>query len=334
MTGTIDLVTLGRINLDLFSQDIGADFEDITGFDAMAGGSPANIAIGASRLGSTTAMLSKLGKDRVGDLNLRYMDDEGVDITHIGRVEGKLSSLALLGVQPPSNFPLSFYRDDPADIYLTVGDVERFHWDSARALQISGNALSRGPCVDAAFRAAELAGHHGLTVYADLDLRPTEWTDPSGFGNAQRRMMRHLDVVIGTEEEFHAAFMPDPARVMDGSRVSGDETEDLDAAVGDALSLGPRLMVIKRGPRGASLIDESGITHVPGFRVDPVNTVGAGDSFASAFINRSLLGWEPGEATQFANAAGAITVTRHGCSAALPTEEEVSSFLERYRVAT
>ena len=159
-----DLVSIGRANMDLYAQDIGADFEDVTGFDAMVGGSPTNIAIGAARLGLESVALTAVGDDRVGDFVVRYLENEGVVTEFIKRKKGKLTSLALLGVQPPSDFPLSFYREDPADIHLTVADVDVVRFRQVSALQVSGNALSRGTCADAARHTLELAKADGVTI--------------------------------------------------------------------------------------------------------------------------------------------------------------------------
>ncbi len=330
VSGPYDLVTLGRANMDLFSQNVGVPFEDITGFDAMVGGSPANIAIGVSRLGLRAVMLTAVGTDRVGDFVLRYLRDEKVEMMYAPRVSGKLTSLALLGVQPPSHFPLSFYREDPADIYLDPSTVEDFPFSEVAAVQISGNALSRGPCASAARRAAEIAVVERRDVYLDLDLRPTDWDAPEAYGLAMRELMASTTVVIGTEEEFYAALMDEPGRVMDGSRVSGNEHLALDQAIEAILSIGPKTAVVKRGSRGATLIQPDAHIDVPGFTIEPVNTVGAGDAFAAGLIRSLLLGWNWERATRFANACGALMATRHGCSVALPTTHEVESFIEEH----
>lgn len=329
MGSTYDLVTLGRSNMDLFSQDVGADFEDISGFDAMVGGSPANIAMGVSRLGLRSAMLTAIGDDRVGDFVVRYMSDEGVDLSYAPRIPGKLTSLALLGVQPPSHFPLSFYREDPADIYLDDVAVKAFPWSDVSGLQVSGNAVSRGPCATAALSAAALALDEGKPVYVDLDLRPSEWRAPTDFGDAMRDLLGKSTSVIGTEEEFYAALMSDPEPIMDGDSVPKSELSSLDEEIHRSLSVrNIHTAVVKRGGRGATIMTSAGDIDVPGFSVDPVNTVGAGDSFAAGLISRLLLGWEWPRATRFANACGALVVTRHGCSAAFPYQAEVEEFIE------
>lgn len=324
---SIDLVTIGRANLDLYSQDIGAAFEQVTGFDAMVGGSPTNIAIGASRLGLAATVLTAVGTDRAGDFVLRYLDDEGVDTSFVPRIEDKLTSLALLGVQPPDSFPLSFYREDPADIYLAPSDVDAIDLSTVRSIEVSGNALARGPCVEAVHHLVDRAADHRITVYVDIDLRPTEWSEAADFGTAITSILPRIDVLIGTEEEFFAAFMPDPAPVMAGEPIDASRLPELATTVSDLLDERPGVIVTKRGPRGVTVQSAEGSIDVPGFQVEVVNTVGAGDSFAAGLITSRLNGLDWEDAARFANACGAITVTRHGCSSALPTYSEVEAFL-------
>ncbi len=321
---SFDLITVGRANMDLFSQDIGAAFEEATGFDAMVGGSPTNIAIGVSRLGMSAAALTAVGDDRVGDFVISYLRGEGVATEFIPRKPGKLTSLALLGVQPPSDFPLSFYREDPADIYLDQSDVERTPIAGAGAIQVSGNALSRGPCAEATRLALKIAAAADVDRYLDLDLRPTEWPGLGWFADATREVMPAVDVAIGTEEEFATALFRDHGPDVP---LSESLRTELDEAIGDLGAAGAGTTVVKRGERGATVFDGPDRIDVPGFPVAVLNTVGAGDSFAAGLIRSRSLQWEWQEAVRFANACGAIVVTRHGCSTAFPTEDEVLDFM-------
>jgi len=327
MAERYDLVTIGRSNMDLFSQDIGAAFEDVTGFDTAVGGSPTNIAIGTARLGLQSIAFTAVGDDRVGDFVVRYLRDAGVETRYIPRKEGKLTSLALLGVRPPSDFPLSFYREDPADIHLTAEEFDAIPLGRVRAALISGNALSRGSCAETTLHATERAAEVGLTSFVDLDLRPTEWGTPEAYGSAIRRLFPLVDVTIGTEEEFYAALMPDPRPVLTGGAVPDAERGKLDALVADLLDQGMEAIALKRGPRGVTILAADDRLDVPGFEVEVLNTVGAGDAFASGLIRSRLSGLDWWKSARFANACGAITVTRHGCSSAFPTEEEVESFV-------
>ncbi len=326
-----DLITVGRVTMDLHAQNIGAPFEEITGFDTMVGGSPTNIAIGSARLGLRPIAFTGVGDDLVGDYVLRYLRDAGVETAHVMRKVGKRTSLAMVAVQPPDRFPLSFYREDPADIYLTVEDVAYLPFDDVPAVLLSGNAFSRGTCVDAARECAELANRDDITTYMDLDLRPTEWSDPLAYGRTLRSILPLVDVVMGTEEEFYAALASDPVALIAREAIDqpGQDVleELLDGLAGDGAV---ETIVLKRGSRGATVITARGREDVPGFEVATVNTVGAGDAFAAGFMRSRLLGWDRYRATRFANACGAIQVTRHGCSSAFPTEAEVLDFIESH----
>ncbi len=324
---TVDLITVGRVNMDLFSQEIGADFADIPGFDAAVGGSPSNIAIGTSRLGLEAAAFTAVGEDTVGDFVLRYLQDAGVDTEFVQRKPGRLTSLALLGVQPPDRFPLTFYRDDPADIHLTVDDAAALPIAEAKAVLLSGNAFSRGTCVEAARSVAEVADANGLAVFMDLDLRPTDWSHPDAFGLTLRTVLPFVSVLIGTEEEFLALLAPGAIRAVSGGGLSEDDREMLEGRIVDLIADGTtETIVMKRGPQGALVTNTDGSLEVPGFKVDVVNTVGAGDAFASGLIWSRLQGWDWLRSCRFGNACGALVVTRHGCAAALPTYDEVIEF--------
>ena len=161
----------------------------------------------------------------------------------------------------------------------------------------------------------------------DLDLRPTEWVDPADYGRSLRRVLPRIDVAIGTEEEFYAALMPDPTPVMDGGHVPEASHAELDARVEDLLAHGTTAIALKRGPRGVTILLDGERLDVPGFPVEVLNTVGAGDAFASGLIRSRLEGLDWYASSRFANACGAITVTRHGCASAFPTEAEVEAFV-------
>jgi 5-dehydro-2-deoxygluconokinase len=327
-----DLITIGRVSMDLFAEDIGAPFPEINSFATGVGGSPSNIAMGASRLGLRTALLTAVGKDEVGKFVLRYLQQERVDTQFIPVKAGSRTGMAVVGVQPPDRFPLVFYRENPADIHLTIDDARRLPFGDCRALLLSGSALSRGTCRDATLFAAEQARSRAVTVFMDLDLRPDQWSHPRAFGLNVRGIWPSLDVVIGTEEEFYAALAPEPEEIVAGAAVTDAQRAELEGMIQklQSESSGPHTFVMKRGSRGVTVYSRnSQPVHVSGFAVEVVNTVGAGDGFASGLLYGYLQGWEWSRSAQVANACGAIVVTRHGCAQALPNRQEVRSFLEQ-----
>lgn len=324
-----DLITVGRVNMDLFSRDVGAPFESIESFDAMVGGSPSNIAIAGSRLGLRTMVFTAVGDDRVGRFVLHNFQREGVDITGVPVKEGKLTSLALLGNQPPADFPLSFYREDPADIHLTVDDAAMLPISGARMVQLSGDAFARGTCADAARFCAERARQSGVTTILDLDLRPTDWAHPSSYGLTLRSVFPLVDVLVGTEEELFAVVSERPEVVMAGQPIPTSDLERLDDDLARILAATPmEAIVIKRGAVGVTVLLPDRRLDIDAFPVEVVNTVGAGDAFAAGLIRSRLRGMDWASSTRFAAACGALEVTRHGCSKVFPTEEEVLAFLD------
>ena len=329
----LDLVTVGRVNLDLYSQQIGAPFEEVTGFEAMVGGSPTNIAIGTARLGLRSAAFTAVGQDQVGDLVLHKLAADGVDTRYVLRKPGHLSSLALLGVEPPDHFPLMFYRSDPADIHLTVEDAASLPLAGIRAIQHSGNAFSRGDCAEAARWLVEEGQRLGLSSFLDLDMRPAEWPDPLDYGRAMRFAMARVEVVIGTCEELWGALAPDPGSVLTHGPLTPQQLSATEEMVSDLASRagGPSTVVLKRGADPTWLFHSDGTCQeVPGYPAEIVNTVGAGDSFASGVIYSRMTGQDWVESLSFGNACGAITVSRPGCSTAFPTLEEVTEFRSRF----
>ncbi len=327
----LDLITVGRVSMDLFAQNVGAAFEDVTGFETSVGGSPVNIAIGTSRLGLNSAAFTAVGQDRVGDFVLRYLGDEGVATDYIARKPNAHTGLAIVAIQPPDKFPLVFYRDNPADIHLTIDDAARLPIAHSRVVQISGTALSRGTCRDATLFVAEQCNTLGVTTFMDLDLRPDQWTHPHSFGLNIHTILPHLDVVIGTEEEFYALLAEDPAPVLQGKNLSDSQITKLDGLLQTLLgtSRGPDVLALKRGPRGVSIFTKTNdVVDAAGFSVDVLNTVGAGDAFASGLIYGYLKRWDWYKCGRMGNACGALVVTRHGCAKALPTEQEALDFIE------
>ena len=323
---TVDLITVGRVSLDLFARDIGAEFHDITTFETGVGGSPVNIAIGASRLGLKAIAFTAVGDDEVGRFVRRFLENEKVNTDFIPVKAGRRSGMAVVGVQPPDRFPLLFYRENAADIHLTIDEAKKLPLDEARALSLSGTALSQGSAHDVTLYLAEAASSLGNMTFIDLDLRSDQWSHPLAFGLRARRIMPLCDVVIGTEEEFYAALSPGPEAVMAGDAVT--DGEDLHELMQDCAIENDALLVLKRGDRGARLYLNGSHLDVPGYPVEIVNTVGAGDGFASGFIFGWAQGWGWEEAARFANACGALVVSRHGCARALPYRSKVEAFIK------
>ncbi len=333
MSRTYDVLNMGRSSIDLYSNDVGSPFEQINSFAAYVGGSPTNITVGARRLGLKTALLSAVGEDPVGDFILHFLRNEGVETRFTPRKPGHRTSAVLLGIEPPDKFPLVYYRDNCADIELTIDDVLAAPVADSTVLQFAGTNLSKDPSRSSTIFAAEYAQQHGTKVVLDIDFRPNQWHDPRAFGVAIRSALRLVDVVIGTEDEINAAMMTDPHQVnlthsqISDAKVSGD----VQSAVQTMLNMGPSVLVEKRGEHGARVhLKDGTVIDAPGFPVDIYNILGAGDAFGAGFLYGYVKGWDWYKAARLGNACGAIVVTKHGCANFMPTMPEIEAFVSGY----
>jgi 5-dehydro-2-deoxygluconokinase len=329
-----DLLCMGRSCIDLYSNDIGAPFEEITGFSAFVGGCPTNISVGSRRLGVKSSLFTGVGEDPVGDFILHFLDKENVDSQYTVRKAGRRSSAVILGIEPPDKFPLVYYRDNCADIALDIEDVQKIPIETFKALLISGTGLSKEPSRTATTYAAEIASEKGVSVFLDVDFRADQWPDVQTFGSAVRSVLPSVDYVIGTDTEIKAAAYKGTGQAeIEHSQVNESRVEaDLLESIQTLLKKGPKRLFQKSGTQGCYMFDQSGDEkiHVPGFPVEVVNTLGAGDGFASGLFYGFLNGWDWFKTVRFANACGAYLVTQHGCANFMPTQDKIKSFIEEH----
>ena len=324
-----DVICVGRAAVDLYGEQIGGRLEDMQTFAKYLGGSPANTAVGCARLGLKAAMLTRVGDEHNGRFVRETLAAEGVDVAHVATDPRRLTGLVFLGIRDDQTFPLVFYRENCADMAIAPEDFDADFIASARALLVSGTHLSTRGTYDACCLAMRFARAAGTKVVLDLDYRPVLWgLTGHGWGEqrfiASDRVTEHLqtvvadcDLIVGTEEEIH---------------IAGGSTDTLEAL--HALRrLTAATLVLKRGPMGcvvfpAGIPDsiDRGIAG-RGFPVDVFNVLGAGDAFMAGFL-RGWLRDEPLErCAAYANACGALVVSRHGCAPAIPSWEELARFL-------
>lgn len=325
-----DVLTIGRSSIDLYSQDIGSPFNDIKGFDAFVGGSPLNIAVGCSRLGVNASLLTGVGDDKVGAFILNFLKKEGVNTHCIPTIKGTRSSAVVLGIEPPDKFPLVYYRDNAADSQITIDDVIKARINDHKIVLLNGTALNIEPTRSATFFAAEVADKNDIDVVLDLDFRADQWHDYRAFGLTIRALLPKVKIAIGTEEEILAATMSSASQVtIKDQQISAPEIKgDIDSSIEQLLALGIETLIVKRGSLGASIHSPDGSKKdVPGFPVEILNVLGAGDAFASGFLYGILQGWDLFKSCRMGNASGAQVVTKKGCANFMPYLEESTSFI-------
>lgn len=328
-----DTLHMGRSSIDLYSNDVGSPFPQITSFAAYVGGSPLNISVGGRRLGLKTALLTAVGEDPVGDFILDFLQREGVEAQYSPRKAEHRTSAVVLGIEPPDKFPLVYYRDNCADINLTIDDALAAPLQDCKVFQFAGTNLSLEPSRSATMFAAEQARQAGAKVVMDVDFRPNQWHDVRAFGVQVRAVLPLVDVLIGTEDEINAAMLADPASMsltdsqISDTRVEGDSRRNIEKL----LAYGLEAVVEKVGAEGAKVhLPDGEIIDVPGFPVEVYNILGAGDAFGSGFIYGYVQGWSWYKAARLGNACGAIVVTQHGCANFMPTMPQIEEFVKAY----
>ena len=325
----LDLIAIGRAGVDLYGQQVGGRLEDMASFAKYLGGSPANTAAGLARLGLRSALLTRVGNDHMGRFIREQLVREGVDVTAVRDDPERLTALVILGIRDRDTFPLIFYRENCADMALDAGDVDEAFIARSRAVLVNGTHLSRPNAFRACLKAAKLAKAGKARVVFDIDYRPVLWGLTARDRGEDRfvaskevtdRLQEVLglcDLVVGTEEEI---------------RILGGQPETL-AALRAIRALTEALIVCKLGALGCVAFPgaipasvEAGVL-VPGFPVEVFNVLGAGDAFMAGFLSGWLREASLEECCRIANACGAIVVSRHGCSPAMPTAAELQQFL-------
>jgi 5-dehydro-2-deoxygluconokinase len=327
----LDVITIGRSSVDLYGAQIGGRLEDMGSFEKYIGGSPTNIACGTARLGLTSAVITRVGDEHMGRFIVEQLAREGVDTRGVKVDPERLTALVILGIRDREQFPLIFYRENCADMALCEDDIDEDLIRSARSVVVTGTHLSHPLTEAAVLKALRIAREAGIKTALDIDYRPNLW-GVAGHGEGESRFVEsakvtaklqsslHLfDLIVGTEEELH---------------IAGGSTDTVTAlravrAVSDAT------LVAKRGALGAVAFGAS-IPDSPddgeagaGFPIEVFNVLGAGDGFMSGLLKGWLDGADWPTTLKYANACGAFAVSRHGCTPAYPSWEELQFFFAR-----
>ena len=329
----IDLITIGRSSIDLYSQNIGSKFENIKGFDAFVGGSPLNIAVGCSRLGLDTEILTAVGNDKVGDFILNFLKKENINIKNIPKINGSRTSAVLLGIEPPNNFPLVFYRDNAADSMININHVNSFQIERCKILGVSGTALNKEPSRSAVIHAIKIASKNNIPIIHDLDFRLDQWKNISSFGKLTKSILPMVNIIIGTEEEILATNIQSKNEVeINNQQISSPKIKgNLLKEIKNILSFGIDTLIVKRGEKGVKIYNSNGRSYeIDGFPIKVLNVLGAGDAFASGFIYGYLKGWDLKKSCRMGNACGALVVLQPGCANFMPTLNETLEFINNH----
>jgi 5-dehydro-2-deoxygluconokinase len=303
-----DLITMGRVGVDLYPEQIGVGLADVQTFAKFLGGSATNVAVAAARLGDRSAVITKVGDDPFGPYVRRALEGFGVDARFVGTHPTLRTPIVFCEIHPPDDFPLLFYREPTApDMTITIDELDLDEIRAARVFWTTGTGLSADPSRSATIEALEARdGADGITIH-DLDHRPMFWSDESEAGVWAREALRHATVAVGNRDEVEVAV----------------GTRDPLAASAALLNLGVEIAIVKQGPDGVLARTADGVVEVPPVRLDVVNGLGAGDAFGGSLVHALLAGWDVERAVRLANAAGAYVASQLACADAMPTMEQL-----------
>ena len=330
-----DIACLGRLAVDLYAQQVGSRLEDVASFAKYLGGSSANIAFGAARLGLRAAMISRVGDEQMGRFLLETLQREGCDTSMIQIDPERLTGLVLLGLKDRDTFPLLFVRENCADMAIDAAAIPEDFIAGCRALLITGTHLSTPTVRAASLAALGHAAQHGVVRVLDIDYRPVLWGLTQRGEGANRyvadatvtarlqEVLPQFDLLIGTEEEF---------------LIAGGGAGDLLSALRGVRAVSNAALVVKLGAKGCCCIEgaiPARLEDAPtalGERIEVMNVLGAGDAFAAGLMTGFLNGEDFQGAAKIANACGAIVVSRHACAPAMPTPAELAHWFSGRRL--
>jgi 5-dehydro-2-deoxygluconokinase len=314
VTAQFEVLTMGRIGVDIYPLQVGVPLEDVTSFGKYLGGSAANVAVAASRLGRRSAVITRTGDDPFGRFLHQALHAYGVDDRYVMSVPELPTPVTFCEIFPPDDFPIYFYRYPKApDLEVKTGELHMAAIRAADVFWATVTGLSQEPSRSATLAALAERTRSGVTVL-DLDYRPTLWPYPEEARHWTQAALRYATVAVGNLQECEMAT----------------GTSDPESA-GEALrDFGVDLAVVKQGPGGVLALDSRCAVRVPPVSVEVVNGIGAGDAFGGALCHGLLAGWETAEVMRFANAAGAIVASRLSCADAMPTRDEVQELLAEH----
>lgn len=316
-TRPLDVIPMGRITIDFNPVDYFKTLAESDTFKKYVGGSPANIAVGLSRLGKKCGFIARVSDDRFGDYVTGFLKNEGVDVSGISRCgNGEKLGLTFTEILSPDESSILMYRNGAADLSLHPDDVDEEYVRSARALLVSGSALSQSPSREACLKAIFYAKRNGVKVIFDVDYRPYNWTSADEISVYYSLVAEKSDIIMGSREEFDLT-----ESLIEKGR-SDRETADY------WLGKGNSIIIIKHGKQGSTAYTKDGLSYdIKPFPVTALKSFGGGDGYGSAFLYGLLEGMDIPDCLELGSASASMLVRAHGCSLFMPTVAEIREFI-------
>ena len=262
------VVAIGELLIDFVPQQKGCALDEVTHFERVAGGAPANVAAAVARLGGNAAMISQVGEDAFGTHILKVLADNGVDISTVFRTGRANTGLAFVSLDATGNREFSFFRNPSADLFLDEAQIRPDMFNDCAVLHFCSVDLVDWPVRAAHRRAIELAREAGALISFDPNVRLPLWDDPADCQAAIRAFLPFADLVKLSDDEVEF--------------VTGctDERE----AAKQLFAGGCKLLLVTRGAHGSAVYTPQTEAFTETLSVPVTDTTGAGDSFIGSFL--------------------------------------------------
>ncbi len=315
----LDVILIGRIAIDYNPTDYYRLLEESLSFKKYLGGSPANIAVGLSRLGVRTGFIGKISDDAHGRFVLKRFQSEGIDTEAI-QVDDEGLNIGLTFTEMKSELESSIlmYRTGVADLNLKPSEIAESYLQRGKLLVVSGTALSQSPSREAVLKAMLLAKKNHIKIIFDIDYRNYSWKSEEEVSVYYSIVSDYADIIIGSQEEYERS-----------ERLYG-RGYNREKQITDLLSKGKELVIIKNGKEGSTAYTKEGTYRVKPYPVKMLKGFGGGDAYAAAFLYGYLKGLPIEESLKLARAHAAMLVRSHSCSEEMKSIEEIYRFIEEW----
>ncbi len=318
-TKELDMILLGRVAVDLNPVDYYCPLSESTTFKRYLGGSPANIAVGLSRLGKKCGFFARISDDELGTFVENFFKNEGVDCSHIKRcTNGEKIGLTFTEIKSETESSITMYRNEAADLKLDVFDIDEDYINKAKAILISGTSLCESPSREAALKATLIAKKNNIPVIFDIDYRAYNWKSKDEIAIYYSAVAEKADIILGSREEFD---LTEKFIGLDGTDKASAEYWHKKNA---------KIVIIKHGKEGSTAYTNDGNSYtIKPFPIKLLKSFGGGDGYASAFLYGILEGWDMWDALELGSASAAMLVASHACSQDMPTVDAVKAFIKK-----
>ncbi|CAN1227968.1 Probable fructokinase-6, chloroplastic [Linum perenne] len=311
------VVCFGEMLIDFVPTTNGLSLADAPAFKKAPGGAPANVAVGISRLGGSSAFIGKVGEDEFGYMLSEILKENNVNNQGLRFDPGARTALAFVTLRSDGEREFMFYRNPSADMLLQEDELDLDLIRKAKIFHYGSISLITEPCKTAHIAAAKAAKEAGVVLSYDPNLRLPLWSSAESAREGILSIWNLADIIKISEEEI--SFL-----------TQGEDPYD-DAVVRKLYHPNLRLLLVTEGPDGCRYYTKEFSGRVKGLKVEAIDTTGAGDAFVAGILSQlaadlSLLQNEEKlrDALKFANACGALTVMERGAIPALPTREAVT----------